>query len=330
MLKKVIGIFLAVLLIAAIPMISAHAEETLPSTEPATGDVTEAATEAVPEPSTEAVIAPADGANVIYFDPEGSGWKDYEAIGFHIWEIDDDAFTDYSWGSRQQVGKQAPDGRWYYDLDAAKLKIRKGKQYGVIFYAIENAVPTSQTYNLIFGSDCIGKTAACEGTIYENPENSHKTTQAAFWEKGVDPKVYGPELQISSIGTVVGVCCPASTTPLDMFVDFLHNTLQNARIYAGKSDQQLIDDIGAALGLKRDEVEEAIIETGLDIDWDFDKSHLPYEAKEVEETEQPTEVSDDNVPKSPNTGGDAALYILIVLAAAAAGLFLSVKKLRNE
>lgn len=324
MFKKTASLLLVILLLIGtllIAVVSASAADTDTATEAATDTATEAATE------QEAIADPSPTANVIYFDPVASGWQDYDTIGFHIWEIDDDAFKGYFWGEKKQKGAPASDGRWYYDLDAADLTIRQGKQYGVIFYAINDGVIAQQTYNLIFGTACIGKTAACEGTIYENPEDSHKTTQAAFWENSIDPKVYGPELQISSIGTVVGTCCPASTTPYELFVDFLHNTLQNARIYSDKSDQKLLDDIGAAIGLTRSDVEKAINENGVKVDWDREKSTLP-------DDEKPTEAAtaapqSDDVPKSPQTGTDATVVILMMIAAAA-GFCIASKKLRKS
>ena len=325
MCKKVTSLLLVMMMligILALSAITAGAED-VEATESATDAATNAATDA-PEP----VIADPDSSvKVIYFDPTGSGWEGYEKIGFHIWEIDDDAFKGYFWGDEKQFGAQASDGRWYYDLDAAKLTIKKGKQYGVIFYAVVDGKPENQTYNLIFGTECIGKTAACEGTIYENPENSEKTTQAAFWEKSIDATVYGPELQISSIGTVVGTCCPASTTPTELFENFLHNTLQNARIYSGKTDQALLDDIAAALGLSRSDVEDAINENGLDVDWDREKSSLPDDGKE-EETAAPTEAPKD-VPKSPQTGADMTVIVMLLLLTAAAGIVIAGKKLHQ-
>lgn len=321
MCKKAISLILVVMMligIIALSAVTAGAEDI---------DVTEAATEAATEAPAPEASDPAPDAKVIYFDPDGSGWEGYEKIGFHIWEIDDDAFKGYFWGDEKQFGAQASDGRWYYDLDAAKLTIKKGKQYGVIFYAVVDGKPTNQTYNLIFGDACIGKTAACEGTIYENPENSKKTTQAAFWETGIDATVYGPELQISSIGTVVGTCCPASTTPYQMFENFLHNTLQNARIYSGKTDQALLDDIAAALGLSRTDVENAIEENGLDVDWDRDKSSLPDDSQQ-EETAAPTEAPKD-VPKSPQTGADMTLIVMLLMLAAA-GIVIAGKKVKHN
>lgn len=324
MFKKATSLILVALLLIgtlAVSMIAASAADTDADTDVATEAVTESATEGNADPSP--------NANVIFFDPTGSGWEDFDAIGFHVWEIDDDAFNGYFWGEKKQKGSKASDGKWYYDFDAAQLTLREGKQYGVIFYAIKDGATAQQTYNLIFSTECFGKTASCEGTIYENPEDSHKTTQAAFWEDGVDATVYGPELQITSIGNVVGTCCPASTTPYELFVNFLHNTLQNARIYSGKTDQQLLDDLGNALGMTRSDVEKAIDENGVDVKWDREKSSLPDDAPPVEAPTSAETVSPDT-PKSPQTGADATPIVILTVLAAAAGVCIASKKLRRS
>ena len=320
MYKRILCLAVAVMLVLSLSVF-AHAEETDPTEEDFIEDVTE------PAGTESATEAPASvpGENTIYFDTEGSGWTDYDVIGFHIWAINDDTFVGYNWNEPQQEGKPGTDGKWFYDLDAAGLKLIKGKQYGVIFYAKKNGEAGNQTYNLIFGTPCIGHTAACEGTIYENPENSNKTTQAAFWDGKIDPAVYGPELQISSIGTVVGTCCPAGSTPYLLFENFLRNTLQNARIYANLSDQELLDNIAEGLGLSRTEVEEAVIESGMEIEWSRENSTLPDDKEPS--SEEAAEAADDSTEKSPKTGGNSVVIVTLLMLTAAAGIILARKQL---
>ena len=216
-------------------------------------------------------------ANTISFDANATGWRNYDYIAFHIWAIDDNSFSGYDWGGKRQRGKDDDgDYVWTYDLDAAGLTIQPGCQYCVIFYSSTGA----QTYNLLFGSECLGHTAYCDGTTYENPEDSNKTAQAAFWSGGIDSSVYGPELKISSIGTVVGTCCPSNTTPYKMFVEFLINTLSNARQFSGKDDQTLIDDICKGLGIGKVDCKKAIAETGVSVAWDESKSSLAGDESE--------------------------------------------------
>ena len=215
----------------------------------------------------------------IYFDSETAGWSDAQYIGFHIWEIGGDAL--YDWGAKSERGTrvvehdgdvviETPALVWKYDFAAKGITLEDDKQYGVIFYSDKGA----QTYNLLFGTECFGHTAQCDETIYENPEDSQKTTQAAFWDDSIDPEEYGPELKITSIGNVVGTCCPAGTTPYDMFCDFLENMFANARTYSGLTDQEILDDLGAKLGLTKDDVALALDVTETFSDWDYSESAL--------------------------------------------------------
>ena len=180
------------------------------------------------------------------------------------------------WGGKKQNGTNEGDGIWSYDTTKVGT-IKPGCQYAVIFYAKKSSAASGQqTYNLLFGSDCLGKTAVCDGTIYENPEDSNKTTQAAFWGGDTDPSLYGPQLMVTSIGNVVGTCCPASITPFGLFEFFLNERLANARAFSDKDDQALIDDAAAALGLELEDVVTALEETGVAVEGDEDASPLPH------------------------------------------------------
>lgn len=52
-----------------------------------------------------------------------------------------------------------------------------------------------------------------------------------------------------------------------MFVQFLKYTLNNARDYSGKTDQQLLDHIASRLNLSNDDVSKAIAEAGVWVNW---------------------------------------------------------------
>ena len=310
--------------------------------EPATEAPTESPAPATEVPTTEPINEETNGSadsgigsNVIYFDVATTDWSGYDSIGFHVWSIDDDAFKGYFWEDPEQIGKKASDGKWYYDFDAAGIKIKKGKQYAVVFYAIKDGKATDQTYNLLFGTPCIGHTAFCDGTVVENPEDSEKDTLIAYWDKSIDSSIYGPELQITSIGTVVGTSCPSGSTPYALFLDFLYNKLQNARIYSGRSDQALLDSIGTALGFGQAAVQKAINETGLTIDWTAEKSSLTDDLK-VENNSAPVKKStvtpkDNNSSgTSPHTGTGTIVFIVIAaLLAGFAGVIIAAKKLRK-
>lgn len=307
MFKKILSFALVLAMLLSVAMIAASAAEV---------DVAEDAADAVAEVGAEAP-AETGAANTISFDPSSAGWKNYDYIFFHIWSIDDSSFTGFDWGGKKERGTDDDgDGIWTYDLDARGLTIQSGCQYAVIFASSTGA----QTYNLLFGTPCIGKTAACDGTIYENPEDSNKTAQAAFWQGGISASTYGPELKISSIGTVVGTCCAASTTPYKMFVDFLKNTLTNARQYSGKDDQTLLDDTASKLGIGRADVTKAISEAAVTVDWSADKSSLPEES-------DPS--ANESGPVSP-TGQEAApiIVMLVVMIAAAGVVFFARRRVR--
>ncbi|MBR2714762.1 MAG: hypothetical protein IKB73_00965 [Ruminococcus sp.] len=207
-------------------------------------------------------------SNQLHFDSKTTGWNNYKKIFCHIWEYGGDSF--YAWQSKKEAcSDKDGDGIWTYDLDAKGIVFEEDKLYAVVF-SNENGL---QTYNLLLDSTVIGDTAYCDGTIYENPEDSTKTTQAAFW-KNQDKTVFGPELCITSIGNVVGTCVPSVVSKNEMFENFLLNTLENARVYSGKDDQHIIDDVAKEISLTKQEVEEAIYNTGIVVDWDINKSTL--------------------------------------------------------
>ena len=304
MFKKFVCFALVIAMILSVAMIAASAAET------ETADV------AADSVVTVGADAPAEtgAANILTFDPSTAGWKNYSYISFHIWAIDDDSFKGYDWGGKKQRGTENADGTWSYDLDKAGFTIKSGCQYCVIFYSSTGA----QTYNLLFGTPCIGKKAYCDGTTFENPEDSNKTAQAAVWE-GISASTYGPELKISSIGTVVGSCCAASTTPYKMFVDFLKNTLNNARQYSEKDDQTLLDDTASKLGIGQGDIAAAIAESGVDgIAWEQAKSEAPVESSpDAKETSGPIAA----------TGQDATvIYIMLAVLVASAGVIFFTRK----
>ena len=322
MFKKILSFALVVAMLMSVAMIAASAAQV---------EVTAEAADGVAEVGADADVAATEAANTLSFDPNGSGWQNYSWIAFHIWAIDDDSFEGYDWGGKKQRGTDEDgDGVWTYDLDAAGLNIQSGHQYCVIFYN-DNGM---QTYNLLFGTDCIGKTASCNGTTYENPEDSNKTALAAFWGGGISADVYGPELKISSIGTVVGTCCAASTTPYEMFVKFLTDTLGNARTYSGKNDQDLLDDTAIALKIGQTDIEKAIKEANVTVEWDKSKSKAEKESdpeavtpKDDTTTDTTGNKTTPSNNKTTKTGQETTvLFIMLGVMAAAAGVIIFARK----
>ena len=208
----------------------------------------------------------------ISFDTTTANWGDFSYVGFHIWEIDGDpGFKGFDWGAKKERGTDADkDGIWTYDFQKAGLTLKDGAQYAVVFYNNKG----SQTYNLLFDTTCYGDVAFCDlSTVYENPEDSSKTTVPAFWSKQ-DPAVNGPELCVTSIGNVTGTCVPRGNTKAGLFSSFIENTLDNARTFSGLSDQELIDNLGTNLGLTKNEVAQAIVLSGKEVEWSEEASPL--------------------------------------------------------
>lgn len=230
-----------------------------------------------------AIAAPADVAkvsagNVLHFDTSTVDWE-VKTFYCHIWAYGGEGF--HQWQSKSEACTDTDkDGIWTYDLDAKKVTLEDGVLYACIFSCKDPAGKSSQTYNLLFDKSCLGDTAYCDGTQYENPEDSSQMATAAFW-RNQDPAKYGPEKCITSIGNVVGTCVPFVTTVNGMYEDYLVNKLENVRMYnlnedgSPKSDQVLLDYTASQLGLTKADVETAIANTGVVVEWTAADSTLP-------------------------------------------------------
>ena len=235
----------------------------------------------------------------LYFDTDGSGWDMSSAkVGFYAFPLSDDVDTDYrTWGKKKLQGKLVDGSETVWGFDASNFKLQAGVQYKIIFCQYKSNSPVAQTYDLFFDTTCLGHVAYCNGTEYENPVDSSKTTMAAFWD-GKDAKQYGPVLQISSIGNVIGTCLESGKTAQSVFEDFISvvsgdtgkTGLDNARTYVvdvgTKTEQKLIDDIGKDLSLTADQVQASFTSTGVATTWSYDASTL---SKTQPATQKPTQ-----------------------------------------
>lgn len=258
---------------------------------------------AVSATATEIENAETDASNAIYFDANTTGWANYNKIFCHIWVYGGDSF--FAWQAKKEACTDSDgDGIWEYDLDAKGVALEDDALYAVIF-SNENGM---QTFNLLFDKTVVGDTAYCDAQLsYENPEDSSKSTISAFW-KGQDPAVFGPEKCITSIGNVVGTCIPSTTSGQEMFANFLVNTLENARTFSGKTDQQILDDVAVALEISKDDIAEAIYATGVSVDWSENKSTAAdgdSDDRPVDD-EKPTDTPADKPTEIPGpcTDGD--------------------------
>ena len=255
--------------------------------------------------------------NKLYFDVDGTGWEmgTKNKIAFHI--FGGDIENELAWGAKKAIGTATSGESGVFEIDpAAKLglTLTPGVQYKIIFARTEGSNWGAQTYDLLFTTDCLGHIAYSDGNMYENPVDSSKKTLAAFW-KDMDATEVGPVLQLSSIGNVVGSCVEQGKTPSSIFADFLtvvndktgKTSLENARKYVvdvgTKTEQELIDDIGAGLGLTKDDVKAVFEENTKDSEgndvtttWSYEASTLPAASTP---TEAPTEAPHVHTPGEP-------------------------------
>lgn len=213
-------------------------------------------------------VAPTGEGTVINFDNSVTNWEG--PVQFYVYdpEIGEEIIA---WGSKMLNGEDNGDGTWSYD--ASVMNLDSDKQYCIIFHDLATG---AQTYDLLFDASCFGDTAVVsEDERVENPVDSSKWCYEARWRTET---FIGPRLQVTSIGNVVGDTCPTFTTPYDIYVEFLMDKLDNARMYSGKDDQALLDDTAAALGLNRTDILLAIHETGVVTEWDASKSYLPTDS----------------------------------------------------
>ena len=223
-----------------------------------------------PEPTEPEPTEPEPATDVLYFDANVSGWTDFTKVYCHIWAYGGDAF--FSWQSKKEAcTDEDGDGIWTYDLAAKGVELEVGEYYLCIFSNNKG----TQIYNLLFDSTVLGDTAYGVDNVYENPEDSSKSAQVGFW-KGQDPKVFGPQMCITSIGNVVGTCIYPGTTAFEMFEDFISDFgwVENVRIYSGKTDQQIVDDIANALGLSISEVAGLIFDYESIVGWNAEDSTI--------------------------------------------------------
>jgi LPXTG-motif cell wall-anchored protein len=250
MFKKILCLALAVMMLMSVAVIASSAAQI------------EVVENAADVPAEVGADAPVDtgASNLLYFDANSAGWSGSFKVQFYVYQVGGDELL--PWGSKKLVGTDEGNGIWSYDPAAKGMDLADGVQYAIIFV---NNTTSAQTYNLLFDTSCLGDTAYADpNTMYENPTDSTKSAMAAYWKSSTN---FGPELCISSIGTVQGTTCPSTTTPYDMFKNFLTNTLNNARTFSGKDDQTLLDDTAKALGLGQDLIKKAIEETGVSVEW---------------------------------------------------------------
>ena len=266
MFKKILSLALVAMLLMSVCAVSFSAAQVEVSADGAASAVAEQGADSDAASQGAESEKAATGADVIKYDNSVTKWAG--PVQFYIYDVETGAEL-IAWGSKKLNGDDEGGDIWSKDVSGYGLE--SGKQYCIIF---ADATSGDQTYDLMMDTSCIGDTGKATGNTIENPVDSNKTAKEAKWSSNS----LGPRKQVTSIGNVVGETLPANESAYDTFVNFLKNTLENARKYAGKDDQALIDDTAKALGIGKSDVEKAIGEASVTVDWSKDKSSLADES----------------------------------------------------
>lgn len=239
----------------------------------------------------------ADTDQTIYFEVPAD-WANYSKIFCHIWPYGGDPFA--NWQSKKEACT-ATETEGVYSYNITKVgELVEGEYYCVIF----SADTAEQTYDCLMGFECIGDTLYVDPeVVFENPQDSSKTCQGAFW-RNQDPAKYGPMMQVTSIGNLVGTALPPGQTAEDVFTSFITANLENAQTYSGKDDQAIIDDVAEALNLDDETVDKIITENSQGVTWTLTWNGKTYGGSTVSTDD---EISTDDEASTDEIGllGDA-------------------------
>lgn len=116
-----------------------------------------------------------------------------------------------SWQTKGEVCKYVSGNIYSYDIDAKyKRTLKDGADYVAIFSIVGDK--GYQTCNVTMGKSCYGDTIVVTGETYENSQDSQKKDYRSVWKSKANAAVYGPKLEITSTGRVVGESIPTSIT----------------------------------------------------------------------------------------------------------------------
>lgn len=293
MFKKIVSLMIAMMIVMSIAAISVSAAQ-VEISENAADTPAEVGAEGGADTGAESGADTGAGGQKIYFDASTSGWNNYSIIMVYCYEPETGDIQ-IDWAAKKKGGmKDEGNDIWSYDFAAKGITLDTSKQYAIIF----NADTGAQTCDLLMDSTCFGDTAICnKDVMIENTADSNKKSVEVRWKGGQ----LGPMKAITSLGHIVGDVVPAYTSPYKMFVKFLASLgkdgLQNALNYSdGKTAQEIIDETAANLGLKKDDVKQAIAEAAKPADdrtdshdwskdWDESKSSLPSGSNEETHTQ---------------------------------------------
>lgn len=293
MFKKIVSLMIAMMIVMSIAAISVSAAQ-VEIGENAADTPAEVGAEGGADTGAESGADTGAAGQKIYFDASTTGWNNYSIIMVYCYEPESGDIQ-IDWAAKKKGGmKDEGNDIWSYDFSAKGINLDANKQYAIIF----NADTGAQTCDLLMDSTCFGDTAICnKDVMIENTADSNKKSVEVRWKGGQ----LGPMKAITSLGHIVGDVVPAYTSPYKMFVKFLASLgkdgLQNALNYSdGKTAQEIIDETAANLGLKKDDVKQAIAEAAKPADdrtdshdwskdWDESKSSLPSGTNEETHTQ---------------------------------------------
>ncbi|MBQ9743442.1 MAG: LPXTG cell wall anchor domain-containing protein [Ruminococcus sp.] len=251
-----------------------------------------------------------------------SDWNNYKSVFCHIFPYGGDPLA--QWQSKKEKCTLVEDRTYSYDPSAKVGGLDASTTYCIIF-SLDTGM---ETYQTLMSTACLGDTLYCNDTKYENPVDSNKTSRAAFW-KNHNASEYGPLMQITSIGNLVGTCLAPGETATGLFNKFLTDNLDNARTYSGKTDQAIIDDMASALGLSQDTVETLIKESGITVDWKKAESKAPVVDNPVTNNGGGGNAGNSANSGSIKTGQEMTIvYIAIAMMIASAGVVFFARRKR--
>ncbi|MEE1061653.1 MAG: hypothetical protein UH080_07530, partial [Ruminococcus sp.] len=192
-------------------------------------------------------VSAAETDTKIYFEFPTEYWADaVPATGIdktvtvyaHTWAVAGDSeYASVGFQTRKEMCTYEGDGIYSYD-PGSKLKtpMKEGADYAVIFSTLKGS--GYQTCNITMGYDCYGDTVVCTGETSENTQNSQIADWRGIWKNNPN---YGPKLEITSTGRVVGEVAPTSVSKEQLVATFLFDfAVKNANIIDAEDVQKVM------------------------------------------------------------------------------------------
>lgn len=201
--------------------------------------------------SAEEAFTPSEEPTIYFKVP--ADWTNYKKVFCHIWAYGSDTPL-ANWQAKKEACS-ATDTEGVYAYDISKVG---GLEADTVYCVIFSLDTAQETYTTLMSTDCYGDTLYCDDTYYENPVDSNKTSRAAFWENH-DATEFGPLMQFTSLGNLVGTCMAPGATAESLIIDFITNgTLDNALEYSGKTAEEILNGLAESLGLTNEELADIL------------------------------------------------------------------------